>query len=188
MLRGRISLALLLGAIVCAVQAQEAQNSSSGTSDARRNGSMTTTEINRKVIEDWVELFNRGDIDGTIELFAEDGQNFGRPVGRDGVRVVLADIYTRFPDVKVTVHEWVADGDWIAFRATYSGTHRGVGRLPVDGGMLIGVPPTNRSFAVLHMHMFRLENGLIKEHWGARDDIGMMRQLGLLPPAAPPPQ
>lgn len=139
---------------------------------------------NRLLIERWVERFNAGDIDGTLQSFAEDGENFGRKVGREGVRAVLIDIYTRFPDAKLTVHDWLADGDWVAFRATYSGTHRGVGRLPVDGGMLIGVPPTNRSFAVLHMHMFRIENGLIKEHWGGRDDIGMMRQLALLPPAA----
>lgn len=145
------------------------------------------TTRNRQIIERWVELFNRGDIDGVIGLFAEDGQNFGRSVGRDGIRAVVADIFTRFPDAKLTVHEWMADGDRVAFRATYTGTHRGVGRLPVDGAMLIGVPPTNRSFAALHMHMFRLEDGLIKEHWGARDDIGMMRQLGLLPPPAPPP-
>lgn len=139
---------------------------------------------NRLLIERWVERFNAGDIDATLQFFAEDGENFGRKVGREGVRAVLIDIYTRFPDAKLTVHEWLADDDWVAFRATYSGTHRGVGRLPVDGGMLIGVPPTNRSFAVLHMHMFRIENGLIKEHWGGRDDIGMMRQLALLPPPA----
>jgi predicted ester cyclase len=53
--------------------------------------------------------------------------------------------------------------------------------------MLIGVPPTGRSFEALHMHMFRVVDGLIQEHWGGRDDIGMMRQLGLIPPPGPPP-
>jgi steroid delta-isomerase-like uncharacterized protein len=145
---------------------------------------MSMSEHNREVIERWVEAFNRGDLEAVVALFAEDGKNFGRAVGKDGVRAVLLDIYTRFPDVKLDVHEWLAEGERVGFRATYSGTHRGVGRLPVDGGMLIGVPPTNRSFAVLHLHLFRVENGLITEHWGGRDDIGMMRQLGLLPPAA----
>jgi len=142
---------------------------------------------NRQLIQEWVERFNNGDIERVVELFAEDGENFGRRVGRDGVRAVLRDIYTRFPDAKLRIHEWLVDTDRVGFRATYSGTHLGVGRLPVDGGMLIGVPPTKKSFAVLHMHMFRVEHELIQEHWGARDDIGMMRQLGLLPPPAPPP-
>lgn len=145
---------------------------------------MSTAEQNRLTIERWIALFNAGDIEGATALFAEDGLNFGRRVGRDGVHAVLADIYTRFPDVKLTAHEWVVNDDWVAIRATYSGTHQGVGRLPVDGAMLIGVAPTHRSFAVLHLHMFRLQNGLIAEHWGGRDDIGMLRQLGLLPPPA----
>jgi steroid delta-isomerase-like uncharacterized protein len=152
--------------------------------EVARNDTMAAAEQNRRVIERWVDSFNRGDIDVVVAMFAENGRNFGRAVGRDGVRAVLVDIYTRFPDVKLEVHEWIAEGERVGFRATYSGTHRGVGRLPVDGGMLIGVPPTNRSFAVLHLHLFHVENGLITEHWGGRDDIGMMRQLGLLPPPA----
>ena len=143
---------------------------------------MSVTESNRQVVERWVELFNSGDLDGTVALFADDALNFGRPVSRASVQAVLVDIRTRFPDVTLTAHGWVAEGDWVVIRATYSGTHRGVGRLPIDGGMLIGVPPTHRSFAVLHIHMFRVVDGLIREHWGGRDDVGMMRQLGLLPP------
>jgi steroid delta-isomerase-like uncharacterized protein len=144
-------------------------------------------EANRETIERWIAAFNRGDIDAVIDACAEDAENFGRRVGRDGLRAVMTDIFTRFPDAKLTVHAWLADGDWVAFRASYSGTHLGVGRLPIDGGMLIGVSQTGRSFEVLHLHMFRLRDGLIKEHWGGRDDIGMMRQLGLIPPPAAPP-
>jgi hypothetical protein len=32
--------------------------------------------------------------------------------------------------------------------------------------------------------MFRMEDGLIVEHWAARNDGAMVRQLGLLPEAA----
>lgn len=148
---------------------------------------MSVASANRRAMEAWVAAFNRADIDSLLDACAEDVENFGVRAGRQGLRAVLTDIYTRFPDAKLTVHEWLIDRDWVAIRATYSGTHLGVGRLPIDGGMLIGVPATRRGFAVLHMHMFRLEDGLIKEHWGGRDDIGMMRQLGLVPPPAPPP-
>lgn len=148
---------------------------------------MTTREANLATMERWVAAFNRGDIDTVVNSVAEDALNFGLRVGRDGLRAVMVDIFTRFPDAKLTVHEWLCDGDWVAFRATYSGTHRGVGRLPIDGGMLVGVPPTGRSFEALHLHMFRVRDGLISEHWGGRDDIGMMRQLGLVPPTAAPP-
>jgi steroid delta-isomerase-like uncharacterized protein len=155
--------------------------------NSTRGHPMTMTQDVRATIERWIDAFNRGDIDAVVNACAEDAENFGHRVGHAGLRAVMTDIYTRFPDAKLTVHQWIVDGEWVAFRATYSGTHRGVGRLPVDGGMLIGVPPTGRSFQALHMHMFRVVDGLIKEHWGGRDDVGMMRGLGLVPPLAAPP-
>jgi predicted ester cyclase len=58
---------------------------------------------------------------------------------------------------------------------------------PVDGGMLVGVQPTGRTFEVQHLHMYRMLDGKIAEHFANRDDVGMMRQLGLLPlPPSPP--
>jgi predicted ester cyclase len=144
---------------------------------------MTTANPAQRAIEEFIARFNRHDIDGVVDSYAPDALNFGRVAGRDGIRAVTEDIFTRFPDVQLTVQQWLLDGDWVAIRATYAGTHLGVGRLPVDGGMLVGVSPTHRSFAALHLHFFRVEHGVIKEHWGGRDDIGMMRQLGLLPAA-----
>ena len=78
----------------------------------------------------------------------------------------------------------VAEGDWVVVRCTYSGTYRGTSNFPVDGGMLVGVQPTWRSFEVQHIHMYKAVDGKIAEHFANRDDVGMMRQLGLIP--APP--
>ena len=60
-------------------------------------------------------------------------------------------------------------------------THRGVGKLPVNGGLMIDVAPTGRYMDVQHIHWYVLENGLVAEHWASREDISMMQQLGLLP-------
>jgi predicted ester cyclase len=76
----------------------------------------------------------------------------------------------------------VAEGEWVVVRCTYSGTHRGTSRFPVDGGMLVRVQPTGRTFEVQHIHMYRVLDGKIAEHFANRDDVGMMRQLGLLSP------
>ena len=63
-----------------------------------------------------------------------------------------------------------------------SGTHLGVGTMPVNGGMLLGVPPTGRRVDVQHIHWFTFnDDGRISNHRASRDDLGMMRQLGLLP-------
>jgi hypothetical protein len=59
----------------------------------------------------------------------------------------------------------------VAGRLTMSGTHQ---------GPLMGMPPTGRSVRTNHMHFVRFRDGKAVEHWGARDDLGMMRQLGLV--------
>ena len=79
---------------------------------------------------------------------------------------------TAFPDLHFTIEELVAEGDIVAGRLTMSGTHR---------GPLRGIPPTGRSVQQDHMHFVRFREGKAIEHWGVRDEMGMMRQLGLIP-------
>ena len=143
---------------------------------------MNITETNRRIAEQFNEAFNRGDLDAAASCFSEDCENHGRKVGRAGVRAVLGEIKTNFPDAKLTTLNSVAEGEWVVVRCTYSGTHRGSSRVPVDVGMLVGVQPTGRAFEVQHIHMYRVLDGKIAEHFANRDDVGMMRQLGLLPP------
>jgi len=141
------------------------------------------TANNKTVVKRYVDAYNNGDMDAAADCFSEDTRNFGRPVGREGVRRVLKHIQRTFPDTKLETLDVVAEGDWVVERGIFSGTHRGIGELPVNGGLLLGVPPTGRSFRVQHVHMYRLSDGKIADHYGARDDIGMMQQLGLLPSA-----
>jgi predicted ester cyclase len=144
------------------------------------------SDTNRRLAEQFNDAFNRGDLDAAANCFAETCQNHGRQVGRAGVRKVLGEIKINFPDAKLTTLNSVAEGEWVVVRCTYSGTHRGTSQFPVDGGMLVGVQPTGRSFQVQHMHMFRVVHGKIADHFANRDDVGMMRQLGLLPPVSSP--
>lgn len=141
-------------------------------------------ENNRTVAECFVNAFNSGDMDAAAECFAEGACNFGRPVGREGIRRVLKDIQQTFPDAKLETIGVVGEGDWVVERGYFSGTHRGVGKLPVNGGLLVGIPPTNRQFRVNHVHIYRMNDSTIIDHYGLRDDLGMMQQLGLLPSVA----
>ena len=149
---------------------------------------MSTTEVTRRVIEQFHEAFNRGDLEAAAGCFAENSRNHGCQVGRAGVRRVLEEIKTIFPDARLSILHSIAEDEWVVVRCTYSGTHRGVASLPVDGGMLVGVPPTGRFFEVQHIHMYRVLNGKIAEHFANRDDVGMVRQLGVLPSPLAPPQ
>jgi steroid delta-isomerase-like uncharacterized protein len=143
---------------------------------------LDTTETNRHVAHQFNEAFNRGDLDAAASCFTEDCQNHGRKVERAGVRRVLEEIKTNFPDATLTILNSVAEGEWVVVRCTYGGTHRGTSHFPVDGGMLVGVQPSGRFFEVQHIHMYKMLDGKIAEHFVNRDDVGTMRQLGLLPP------
>lgn len=136
---------------------------------------------NEQVIRRHHALLDAGDINAAVRFYAEDTRNHGRPVGRQGVRTVLSDILTTFPDWRMEIVELAAVGDVAIVRMNVSGTHKGVGRIPVNGGLLVGVPATGRAFKVQHIHWYSLTDGLITEHYANRDDLGMMQQLGLLP-------
>jgi SnoaL-like polyketide cyclase len=79
-----------------------------------------------------------------------------------------------------------ADGDLVAVNATMSGRHVAPWAVYTDDGAVDAVfPPTRKTFAVTQSHWFRMEDGQIIEHWANRDDLGMARQLGWIPPAPP---
>lgn len=92
---------------------------------------------------------------------------------------------TAFPDLVMTVDHAVAEGDMVAVRWTARGTNTG------DGN---GIAATGRRVQISGMALFRFEDGAIAEEWTSGDNLGLMRQLGLLPargaapsPAAQPP-
>jgi len=147
---------------------------------------MLDAETNRKVVQGNWDAFNRGDMNAAAGFFAEDTRNHGRPVGRAGVLAVLKDIRTTFPDVHFACLESVVEGEWGSVRGMFSGTHRGIGRIPVNGGMLVEVQPTGRHFEVQHIHLFQVHGGKVVEHFANRDDLGMMQPLGVLPIQLPP--
>jgi len=118
--------------------------------------------------------------------FAEQVTFQGRTVSSESLIANLDDIRTTFPDWSSEIMEIVADGDVVVVRTRVSGTHKGVGKRPINGGMLVGVPPTGKRFEVQHIRWYKIRDGKIVEHYAVRDDIGMMRQLGLLPPLPAP--
>ena len=138
---------------------------------------------NEAVVLRATEAMNRGDLAAYVSYFAEDMKNFNQPIGREGIRVRIEDIFKTFPDYRHDIIEVVASGDSVIVRCNVSGTHRGVAEYPVNGAMLVGVAPTQKHFQVQHIHWYKVRDGQIVEHTANRDDMGMMRQLGLLPPA-----
>jgi hypothetical protein len=119
-------------------------------------------------------------------MWAPGAVNLGKAVSADGIRSAIEDIYRAFPDYESKVLETRAIGDTVVQLSRMSGTHRGVARMGIFGGLLQGAKATNRRFEVLVTHWWRFdESGKIAWHEVTRDDLGMYRQLGLLPDALP---
>jgi steroid delta-isomerase-like uncharacterized protein len=139
---------------------------------------------NQEVVRRFYEAINRGDAGAAAAEFSEDAKNFGRAVGRKGIQDRLVDIFTTFPDWKMEILEMAASGDVVVVRCRVSGAHRGVSTMPLNG-LPVGTAPTGKRFEVTHMHWHTLRDGKIVEHYANRDDLGMLRQLGVLPASAP---
>ncbi len=137
-----------------------------------------TCEQNSEFVRRHYEKLRSGDWKAAAEDYAEDAANFGRPVGRAGYLRVFEDIYTTFPDWDMEIEDMAAEGDNVIVRCRVSGTHLGVGHLPVNGGRLVGVDPTGKRFEVQHIHWHTLRDGRFADHYAVRDDLGMMSQLG----------
>jgi predicted ester cyclase len=142
-----------------------------------------TADLERKnleVIRRAIEAKNRHDLKEYLSYLAEESKNFDRPTSREAIQRAAEEIFTMFPDYKDEIIEMMAKDGSVVMRCKTSGTHRGVGKLPLWGGILVGVAPTQKHFEVQHIHWYKLRDGKIIEHTANRDDIGMMQQLGLL--------
>jgi predicted ester cyclase len=98
----------------------------------------------------------------------------------------LEDIRRTFPDYDSTVLEMRAIGDTVVALSKISGTHRGVAQTPFFGDLLQGAKATGKRFEVLATHWWRFRDGKIVWHQATRDELGMLRQLGLVPEKLPP--
>lgn len=129
------------------------------------------------------ELFGAGRLELADELIGADcldhgaesgprvaGREPGAARGPEGIMGVVGWLRSAFPDLAYEIEDSFGSGDRVAIRCTARGTHR---------GEFLGRPPTGRSFAVQQIHLFRVSDGQIAEHWATRDDVGMMHQLGL---------
>jgi predicted ester cyclase len=135
---------------------------------------------NLALLKQYGELGRRGEHAAQAAMWAPGAINNGREVAIEEIRAQLEDIHRAFPDHRTEAVETTVKGDLVIVLSRTSGTHRGMARTRVYGGMLRGVPPTNRRFEVLRAHWWRFRDGQIVWHQVVSDDLAMMRQLALV--------
>lgn len=84
------------------------------------------------------------------------------------------DLFGVFPDLHFTVDDMFVEGDKVAIRYTWTGTHKGEFK---------GIPPTNKKVTVWEIEIDRIADGKFAEIWTRYDTLGLMQQLGIVPTA-----
>lgn len=88
-----------------------------------------------------------------------------------------------FGELRFEIHDVVAERDLVVVHCTMSGHHRGdFVAYDADAQVEEAFPPTGERFATTQTHWCRIEDGKLIEHWANRDDLGMAKQLGWVPP------
>jgi steroid delta-isomerase-like uncharacterized protein len=140
-------------------------------------------EPNRALLERYVELYNAGDLEACMELYAEDAVQWmhdGLFAGVDAIQERLARDLTAFPDARYVVESFVEDGDTFADEWTFTGTNTGPFRLP-DGSE---VPATGRPVEIKGMELVEVRDGKIVVDNLYYDFMAAVSQLGLVPEGA----
>lgn len=137
-------------------------------------------ETNKAIIRRLYDgLFNGGDLAVAGDLLDPDYVGHDPPDSPAPLRgpAAMAEgarhLRAAFPDCRFVVEELIAEGDAVAARVALTGTH---------AGPLGTLAPTGRRVAVTGTVTYRLSAGRIVASWGNWDNLGLLRQLGLLPP------
>jgi lactoylglutathione lyase len=126
------------------------------------------------------ELFRRladGDDSAVDELVAPQMVNHAAgPQGQDGWKQILQVIATDLGATTTELHHLYGDGDLVTVHMTLHGTHQG-STMP----LLTGTAPSGRPVAWTYIHICRVADGKVVEHWACRDDLGVLAQIGAWP-------
>jgi predicted ester cyclase len=130
----------------------------------------TNIELARGILA----AFDAGDDDVVDELIHPDHREHAgmdpQP-GREGIRGSIAWVNGTFSDCETIVEDLIASGDRVVARVRFSATCL---------GEFFGTEAGGRRVEAEHVHIWRVAEGRLAEHWMVRDDLSVLRQLGLV--------
>jgi predicted ester cyclase len=134
-------------------------------------------ETNKAVARQIHALMDRRDYQSIRQLCTSDfvAQAGGNPLmDFDGWEKMGDLFYGAFPDSRWKVEEAIGEGDRVALRLRWGGTHTGAFQ---------GIPPTGKKVDIGTIIVYELRDGKVSRHWGEFDALGLMQQIGAIPGA-----
>lgn len=130
--------------------------------------------IARRVLS---ELFEKGNMAAADQLVHPDFVNHeappGNPQGPEGLKETVTWLRGLWGSMRAEIEDEICEGDKVVVRLVMHGRHV---------GEFLGKAPTGKEFAAEHIHIYRIQDGKLLEHWSVRDDLGQPIQLGLIGP------
>ena len=134
-----------------------------------------STEQNKAIVLQFYKAFDNRNIDQALALLAS---NFVahmagvfEPLDSDGFNQFGMAFYLAFTNSQHTFDEVIVEGDKVVTCGTFTAKHL---------GNFQGLPPTGKQIKLSIMHIDRVKDGKIVEHWGQGDALGLMQQLGVV--------
>ncbi|MBA3376220.1 MAG: ester cyclase [Actinobacteria bacterium] len=135
-----------------------------------------TADENKSAVQEFYDQWNSGiiDFERLVDENMKDHQPDREPgTGRDQFRHAIEGVMDAVPDSTWTTLRLIAEDDLVVCHNTWSGSY--------GGKVFRGVAtPDGQRFCVEHIHVYRLSDGRIAEHWVVRDDLGMLQQIGAI--------
>jgi steroid delta-isomerase-like uncharacterized protein len=138
-----------------------------------------SAEANKSIVRRLIDMtFNKGLGEPEVnEVVADNYVEYlvgpiREKTDRKGYLALVAELRAAFPDMDFRVEDMIAEGDLVASRNIWYGTHTGPFR---------GMPPSGKKVTVTAMGFSRIKDGKVVEHWGQVDFLGLLQQIGVLP-------
>ena len=134
-----------------------------------------TLEDNKTLVRRFIdEIFVQGRPETVDELLADDfiGHTWpstGHP--KDDLKAAIGRTSKGLSDTHFVVEDLIAEADQVAVRLTAGATQT---------GELMGLPASGKRYTIGEIHIFRIRDGKVTEHWHQFDQMKMMQQLGAM--------
>ena len=133
-----------------------------------------SAEENRAIVRRYrLEMLGEGNLDVADEIFPDQFVLHAEDFDPEKFKQLETMWRNAFPDLQFTIEDMVAEGDRVVERFTGQGTHK---------GSLFGIAPTGKQVSVSGIYIHRIVDGRIVEIWGVLDALGLLEQIGVVPP------
>jgi predicted ester cyclase len=131
-----------------------------------------TLQANKELVRQIIDRIFVHQEDAAIDELVSESfvpRTFGpMPRGREGLREGMRRAGAGVSDAEFTIHDLIAEGDRVAARLTTTARHT---------GPFMGIEPSGKRYSIDEIHIFRIRDGQLVEHWHAFDTASLMAQL-----------